>query len=79
MATPENLRLRLQLIAKFDQLSARLDAGDETAIDEARDHICGLVICEDTETMSLIMKALSSVLEGFQGQVDANSWKYTRE
>jgi hypothetical protein len=79
MATPENLKIRLQLISRLDQLASRLDDGDETAIDEARDHLCGLIVSNDTETLALVMKALASVLEGFQGEVDANSWRYTRE
>lgn len=74
MATPENLRLRVALIAKFDQLACRLADGDETAIEEAHDHICGLIVCEDCGTLSLVMKALASVLESFQGEADNLRW-----
>ena len=72
MATPENLRLRLQLIAKFDQLASRLADGDEAAIEDAHNHIAGLIVCNDMPTLGLVMKALSQVLESFQGEIDAN-------
>lgn len=68
---PRNLKLRVQLIATFDQLSSRLTDGDETAIEEAHSHIAGLVLCDDMPTLALTMKALSSMLESFQGEIDA--------
>ena len=69
--SPENLRLRIQLIAKFDQLQSRLSNGDESAIEEAHSHICGLIVCRDMPTLSLIMKALGTVLTDMQDELDS--------
>ena len=78
MPTPETLRLRLRLISKFDQLAARLEAGDETAVEAAHDHICGLVVCDDASTLALVMKALAGVLSDFQDEIDENGYRYPR-
>ena len=77
LPTPANLKLRLALIAKFDQLSARLENGDESAVEEAHDHIGGLLLSDDTGTLALVMQAFARVLESFQGEVDSESWRYT--
>ena len=79
MATPSNLRLRVQLISKFDQLAIRLEDGDEAAIEEAHSHLAGLILCDDTGTLALVMKALRTVLEDFQGEIDSHGWRYSVE
>ena len=76
MATPDNLKLRLALIAKFDQLSARLADSDESAIEPAHFHIRGLLECTDCPTLALTMEALARVLESFQGEVDEDHLRF---
>ena len=77
MPTSETLRRRLQLIAEFQQLQARLEAGDETAIEPATDILIGVSITKDCGTLALVMKALAETLAGFQGELDREGWKYT--
>ena len=76
MPKPENLKLRLRLIAKFDSLSARLADGDQTAIESAHLHIGGLLACNDCDTLGLIMKALGRVLEDMQEEIDTNKYHW---
>jgi hypothetical protein len=72
MPQPENLRLRAQLIAEFDQLAERLAHGDRTAVADAHDIICGLTLCDDLDTLAQVMRALARVLEEQQAEIDAN-------
>ena len=76
MPEPANLRLRLQLISRFDQLAARLADGDKTAIEPTHDHIRAMLDCRDMPTLSLIMKAMMGVLESFQGEVDEDHLRF---
>ena len=72
----ENLRLRVQLIAKFDRLAAQLADGDTTAIEEAHSHIAGLMVCQDCGTLSLAMKALAGMLTGMQEELDSEKYRW---
>jgi len=70
MASKKSLRLRLALIAKFDQLSARLEAGDQSAIEDAHSHLAGLIVSDDTPTLALVIRAFARVLDEQQSEVD---------
>jgi hypothetical protein len=80
MPTPSTLRKRLQLTHDFEQLYSRLESGDaaavEEAIEEARDIICGLVLCEDAEVLALVFRALVKVLDDMQQEIDHGGWQF---
>lgn len=75
MPTPANLRLRLKLLSDFDQLVARLEARDDSAIKEAQDRLYGIALTEDPGTLALIFRALARVLEEQQPAIDAGGFK----
>ncbi len=75
MPSPANLRLRLQLIAQFDQLAERLADGDQSALAEAHDRIAGLTLCDDCDTLASVFRALARVLEEQQGEIDRGGFK----
>jgi hypothetical protein len=79
MPTPENLKLRVQLIAKFDQLRSRLESGDEAAIEEAQNHISGLIVCDDMPTLALAMKCLAGLLLPLVARLEAGDETAVKE
>lgn len=76
MPRPENLRLHLKLLSDLDQLAARLEAGDQSAVAEAQDRLYGVALCNDPITLALVMKALAKVLADFQQEIDAGGWRF---
>ena len=77
MPQPETLRVRLQLMSRFEQLAERLEHGDTTAIRAAQDHLYGVALCGDTYTLGLVFRALTQVLSDMQQEIDAGGWKYS--
>jgi hypothetical protein len=75
MLSPKVLRLRCRLTAKFDQLVARLNDGDPMALVEARDHLQGLALKANCDTMALVFRALGRTLTDMQEEIDGQGLK----
>ena len=70
MPLPESLRLRLQLLHKFEALAARLKDGDESALPEAVDVLQGISLSADCETMAMVFRGLVQTLRNMQPEID---------
>ena len=76
MPTSESLRLRIRLIAEFEQLAERLAHGNETTVEEAQNRLYGAAMAANVDTLALIMKALATVPSQMQDEIDRGGLKF---
>lgn len=74
MPDPYSLRLRLKLISEFDQLAVRLDHNEPGAVEEARDRIAGMTLCDEPDILAMFIRAMARTLADMQDEIDRGGW-----